>query len=528
VKDSLWSVDLFRCESILLRSHWVMVVMDVFTRRIIGFGVDRADLCGSSVCRMFNQIITGEAAFPRHLSSDHDPLFRFHRWRANLRILEVQEIKSIPHLPMSHPFVERLIGTVRRVITCSSGTRSTWSESWKSSEFITTRAEQPGVSAAAVCRRRNIATGMIFRWRAQFGVRQREQAELGAVRVSHGEHGGEPATAVETLDLQNLLPVPDGMEAVELADGRKVFAPIGSNPDAVRKRVAERDLMLIAPAGVKIHLALGRTDMRKGFDSLAVLVQEVLKKWEYPRRWSTATAKENQSLRQTFFRGIGSGRSTLVRIVLSPIFGGGFGAAYRGHHGSFMGHARVALDRVGPEQIYGTIEAWRNRPIEGEHPYPYLDGIVLKRSWAGEIRNVSLLVAIGVNGHGYREILERFSPLALNRRANWAGQCRLLTVKRKSFAPAVMPAMSLGCPADAPPRSSRSSAIGLTAAGERVAYRRRTNGQVAQPSANGSVNGIADSRGNDGRARLAEADRHLRTDCRCESRRCRPSRTRAH
>jgi hypothetical protein len=46
MKDSLWSVDLFRCESILLRSHWVMVVMDVFTRRIIGFGVERADFCG--------------------------------------------------------------------------------------------------------------------------------------------------------------------------------------------------------------------------------------------------------------------------------------------------------------------------------------------------------------------------------------------------------------------------------------------------------------------------------------------------
>jgi len=36
------------------------------------------------------------------------------------------------------------------------------------------------------------------------------------------------------------------------------------------------------------------------------------------------------------------------------------------------------------KKIYGTIEAWRNRPIEGEHPYVYLDGIVLKRSWAGE------------------------------------------------------------------------------------------------------------------------------------------------
>jgi transposase-like protein len=57
------------------------------------------------------------------------------------------------------------------------------------------------------------------------------------------------------------------------------------------------------------------------------------------------------------------------------------------------------------KKIYGTIEAWRNRPIEGEHPYVYLDGIVLKRSWAGEVRNVSLLVAIGVNDSGYREIL---------------------------------------------------------------------------------------------------------------------------
>jgi transposase-like protein len=57
------------------------------------------------------------------------------------------------------------------------------------------------------------------------------------------------------------------------------------------------------------------------------------------------------------------------------------------------------------KKIYGTIEAWRNRPIEGDHPYVYLDGIVLKRSWAGEMRNVSLLVAIGVNERGYREIL---------------------------------------------------------------------------------------------------------------------------
>jgi transposase InsO family protein len=113
LKDSLWRVDLFRCESVLLRSHWVMVVMDVFTRRIIGFGVERANLCGGSLCRMFNQIIAGKS-LPQRLSSDHDPLFRFHRWGANLRILEVEEIKAIPYVPVSHPFVERLIGTIRR------------------------------------------------------------------------------------------------------------------------------------------------------------------------------------------------------------------------------------------------------------------------------------------------------------------------------------------------------------------------------------------------------------------------------
>jgi putative transposase len=112
-KDSLWSVDLFRCESVLLKSYSIMVVMDIFTRRIIGFGVAPAVLDGPSICRMFNRVIAQQTP-PRYLSSDNDPLFRFHRWRANLRILEVDEIKTIPCTPLSHPFIERLIGTVRR------------------------------------------------------------------------------------------------------------------------------------------------------------------------------------------------------------------------------------------------------------------------------------------------------------------------------------------------------------------------------------------------------------------------------
>jgi transposase InsO family protein len=66
--DSLWSVDLFRCESILLHSHWVLVVIDVFTRRIIGFGIERASIDGVSVCRMFNQAVTGRPS-PKHVST---------------------------------------------------------------------------------------------------------------------------------------------------------------------------------------------------------------------------------------------------------------------------------------------------------------------------------------------------------------------------------------------------------------------------------------------------------------------------
>jgi transposase-like protein len=57
------------------------------------------------------------------------------------------------------------------------------------------------------------------------------------------------------------------------------------------------------------------------------------------------------------------------------------------------------------QKIYTQIEAWRNRPIEGQHAYVYLDGIWLKRSWGGEVKNVAVLVAIGVGSDGYREIL---------------------------------------------------------------------------------------------------------------------------
>ena len=113
MKDSLHSIDLFRCESVALRTYWVLVVMDQYTRRIIGFGIQAGIADGIALCRMFNRAIRGQMV-PKYLSSDHDPLYRFHQWQTNLRVLGVTEIKTVPYAPLSHPFVERLIGTIRR------------------------------------------------------------------------------------------------------------------------------------------------------------------------------------------------------------------------------------------------------------------------------------------------------------------------------------------------------------------------------------------------------------------------------
>ena len=69
--DSLWSADLFRCESVVLRSYWVLVVMDQFTRRLVGYGTHCGVITSADVCRMFNAAIYGQGV-PRHLTALQD------------------------------------------------------------------------------------------------------------------------------------------------------------------------------------------------------------------------------------------------------------------------------------------------------------------------------------------------------------------------------------------------------------------------------------------------------------------------
>jgi hypothetical protein len=62
---------------------------------------------------MFNRATRGHTS-PTYVSSDHDRLYQFHRWQANVRILYVEAIKTVPYAPLSHPCIERHIGTIRR------------------------------------------------------------------------------------------------------------------------------------------------------------------------------------------------------------------------------------------------------------------------------------------------------------------------------------------------------------------------------------------------------------------------------
>src|SRR6266568_2278298 len=77
------------------------------------------------------------------------------------------------------------------------------------------------------------------------------------------------------------------------------------------------------------------------------------------------------------------------------------------------------------QKIYGKINEWRERPLVGDFPYVFLDGLWLKRSWGGEVKNVSVLVAIGVGQSGYREILA-VSEGAKEDKASWTNFLREL------------------------------------------------------------------------------------------------------
>ena len=101
---------------------------------------------------------------------------------------------------------------------------------------IVQETEKPGVGVAQVCRRHGIATSMVFRWRVEFGLTARKAPQLAAVALADGAANEPPALVA----LRDLVRPPDGMIAIELDDGRRVFAPAGSSPTEVKRQLAKQ------------------------------------------------------------------------------------------------------------------------------------------------------------------------------------------------------------------------------------------------------------------------------------------------
>jgi transposase-like protein len=126
---------------------------------------------------------------------------------------------------------------------------------------VVLESEQPGMSVAEVCRRHRIVTSMVFRWRVQFGFTGKKAVKLATVTLPGGSSGGSSGPAV----LHDLLHPPDGMMPVQLPRWATRLCArrqrSGSGSPAC-SRPGGRTMMIV-PAGVKVHLALGYTDMRK-------------------------------------------------------------------------------------------------------------------------------------------------------------------------------------------------------------------------------------------------------------------------
>ena len=102
--------------------------------------------------------------------------------------------------------------------------------------------EAPGVTVAAVARRHDVVTSVIFRWRVQLGFGKEKPGKLATVTVAGKEKARSLGADRAATVLHGLLQVPDGMAAVDLLDGRRVFAPAGTHPEAVRRHVTKREV----------------------------------------------------------------------------------------------------------------------------------------------------------------------------------------------------------------------------------------------------------------------------------------------
>jgi transposase-like protein len=161
-------------------------------------------------------------------------------WRARLHPSVRPTVSTSASDSAKEPPVENILTTAPAADPPTSGRkRRSFTDAEK--RAIVLEAEQPGVTVSQGARTHRIVTSVLFRWRAELGFGRGKPTTLAAVRIADEQRRGTDDASAEVVVLQEMLPIPPGAIAVELADGRRVFAPAGSDPEAVRRYVAERE-----------------------------------------------------------------------------------------------------------------------------------------------------------------------------------------------------------------------------------------------------------------------------------------------
>jgi len=198
------------------------------------------------------------------------------------------------------------------------------------------------------------------------------------------------------------VPEPEDLSQIIKIDEAKVSSHLG---DLVRRTVEETlNGMLDAEAqemcqAGRYERSEARQNSRAGFYPRKLQTQAGEVKLNVPK---LRQAKFETAIIERYRR-----RETSIEEALMEMYLAGVSVRRVEDITEALWGMRVSAGTVSDlnQKLYDRIEQWRNEPIVGVHPYVYLDGICLKRSWAGEIRNVSVLVAVGVGAEGFREIL---------------------------------------------------------------------------------------------------------------------------
>ena len=162
-------------------------------------------------------------------------------WRARLHSSVRPTVSTNASDSAKEPQIKNILTTTPTVDPTPSGRKRRRSFTAAQKRAIVLETEQPGATVSQVARTHRIVTSVLFRWRAELGFGRGKPTSLAVVRIADEQRSGSHDAGAEVAVLQEMLPIPPGAIAVELADGRRVFAPAGSDPEAVRRYVAERE-----------------------------------------------------------------------------------------------------------------------------------------------------------------------------------------------------------------------------------------------------------------------------------------------